>query len=77
MMDELLIGGASIYILFLFILTIVWIFLPFAIFGTKKRLDQIIEETRKTNRLLEEVLDKSGDEQGFSAPRRAHSPRLE
>ncbi len=77
MMDELLIGGASIYILLLFILTIVWIFLPFAIFGTKKRLDQVIEETSKTNRLLEEVLDKSGDEQGFSAPRRPHSPRLE
>ncbi len=77
MMDELLIGGASIYILLLFILTIVWIFLPFAIFGTKKRLDQIIEETSKTNRLLEEVLDKSGDEQGFSAPRQPHSPRLE
>ena len=70
MMDELLIGGASIYIFLLFILTIVWVFLPFAIFGTKKRLDQIIEETSKTNRLLEEVLNKSGDEQGFSAPRR-------
>ena len=71
-MDELLIGGVSIYLWLLSILTIVWTLLPYAIFGTKKRLAKVIDETGKTNYLLEEILDeiirldpKFGDEQGF------------
>jgi hypothetical protein len=32
-----------------FIMTIVWICVPFAIFGTKDRLDTLIAEAQKTN----------------------------
>jgi hypothetical protein len=46
-------GGAVILIyLFLFVLALLWFFLPFAIFGTKDKLNQIISEAQKTNREL-------------------------
>jgi hypothetical protein len=67
MMEDLIVGGGAIVIAaILFVLIIEWIFLRFAIFGTKDKLDQIIKETSKTNKLLEEILDNSGIEQGFS-----------
>lgn len=76
-MEGLIIGGFSIYYLLALILTIVWILLPFAIFGTKKRLNQIVEETSETNILLEEILAEivghdriSGDEQSLRVLRR-------
>jgi len=57
MMEDLLAGGVSlVFVLLLVILVIEWIFLPFAIFGTKDKLNQIIDETIKTNELLEEIL---------------------
>ena len=53
MMEDLLTGGVSLVILLiLVILVIEWIFLPFAIFGTKDKLNQIIAGTNKTNKLL-------------------------
>ncbi len=83
-MEGLLVGGFSIYYLFVIILAVLWFFLPFAIFGTKDRLNQIIDESFKTNRLLEEILDEiarsdlnSVVEEIISAPRRPNSPRLE
>lgn len=83
-MGGLLVGGFSIYYLFVIILAVLWFFLPFAIFGTKDRLNQIIDESFKTNRLLEEILDEiarsdlnSVVEEIISAPRRPKSPRLE
>jgi hypothetical protein len=36
----------------IFVLVIVWIILPFAIFGIKSRLDNILLELKKTNALL-------------------------
>ena len=70
MMEDLLVGGGSLVILaILAILVIEWLFLPFAIFGTKDKLNRIIAETNKTNELLEEILGaivgpdrESGDE---------------
>ena len=38
--------------LFLLVLAILWFILPFAIFGIKPKLDKILEELDKTNRLL-------------------------
>lgn len=84
-MEGLLVGGFSIYYLFVIILAVLWFFLPFAIFGTKDRLNQIIDESFKTNRLLEEILDEIARsdlnsvvvEEIISAPRRPNSPRLE
>lgn len=47
------IGGLSIlWILFLLILGILWFLLPFAIFGTKDRLRDLIEENRRSNQEL-------------------------
>lgn len=43
-----------IVFVFLLILAIAWILLPFAMFGMKSRLDRLIHETRKTNALLEQ-----------------------
>jgi hypothetical protein len=38
---------------FLVVLTVLWIILPFALFGTKALLRELIAEVRKTNMLLE------------------------
>ena len=43
---------------FLMVVAIVWFFLPFAVFGTKARIDTLIAETRKTNELLTVLLAK-------------------
>lgn len=41
-----------IWILFLLVLGILWFLLPFAIFGTKDRLRDLIEESRRSNQEL-------------------------
>jgi hypothetical protein len=38
--------------LFLFVLAILWFLLPFAIFGTKDKLDELINEIKKSNTQL-------------------------
>lgn len=48
-------GIGLIAFLFLFILAILWFFLPFAIFGMKGLISELINETKKTNKLLEEL----------------------
>ena len=62
MMEDLLVGGGSILFLVglvvIAVLVLEWIFLPFAIFGTKDKLDQLIRATDQTNKLLEEILDE-------------------
>lgn len=48
-------GLAGLYVvlaIFGLIMTVVWIVLPFAIFGTKPLLRQILAEQRRTNELL-------------------------
>jgi len=74
--EDLIVGGGSLVIgAILIILVIEWIFLPFAIFGTKDKLNQSIEATNKTNILLEEIIEtaesdlKPGDE--FARRRRS------
>ena len=42
-------------ILFIIILLILWFLLPFAIFGTKDKLNDLINETKKTNDQLEKL----------------------
>ena len=41
-----------LWILFLVVLGILWFLLPFAIFGTKDRLRDLIEENRRSNQEL-------------------------
>lgn len=50
-------GGltALAIVVFLVILSIVWILLPFAIFGTKPLLRQIASEAQRTNELLDRL----------------------
>lgn len=49
-MEEEIVGGTYIFlILFLIVLGILWFLLPFAIFGTKRRLDSLITEVRQIN----------------------------
>lgn len=43
---------------FLLLVAIVWFFLPFAIFGTKGRLDTLIAESRRTNERLTHLLSQ-------------------
>ncbi len=38
-----------IFTIFLFFIAILWALFPFAVFGTKHRLDRIIEELEKIN----------------------------
>jgi hypothetical protein len=52
-MNDLLGGGAGVAIvLFLVVLAILWFLLPFAIFGTKDKLSELIAESKKTNEEL-------------------------
>ena len=82
-MEGLFTDGDSIYLLLVVIVAVLWIFLPFAIFGTKDRLDQLIVETSKTNKLLEEILDEVSRsvlnlkvEQIINAPTRSLDPPI-
>lgn len=43
---------SALWILFLLVLGILWFLLPFAIFGTKDRLRDLIEENRRSNQEL-------------------------
>lgn len=52
-MNGILGGGIGIFVaLFLLALAVLWFLLPFAIFGTKDKLDELIIESRKTNKQL-------------------------
>lgn len=49
-------GGLMVFVwLFLFLLAVLWFLMPFAVFGTKGVLKELIAEQKKTNRLLEEA----------------------
>ena len=55
-MSELMTGGFGlVVILFLFVLALLWFLLPFAIFGTKDKLAEIIAESKKTNAELARI----------------------
>ena len=44
--------------LFLFLLAVLWFFLPFAIFGIKERLVTLIAESQRTNVELSKIVDE-------------------
>lgn len=44
-------------ILIAFIIAILWILMPFAIFGTKDKLQQIIDETKANRIAMEQVIE--------------------
>lgn len=47
-----------VFILLLFVLMAIWIALPFSVFGIKDLLREIVEEQKKTNVLLKELLEQ-------------------
>lgn len=50
---EAVFGGFGIFaVLFLIVLAIAWIIMPFAIIGTKPILRELLQEQRRTNELL-------------------------
>jgi hypothetical protein len=52
-------GGFGIFLLlFLLLLGVLWFLLPFAIFGTKAKLDAIIAENMRTNELLKSLVSE-------------------
>ena len=52
-MDPTTLGGIYlIIVIFFIVLAILWFFLPFAIFGTKGKLDSLIAKVQETNKLL-------------------------
>jgi len=46
-----------VIVVFLVVLAILWFFLPFAIFGTKDKLDEIIAQNKEINRLLKIITE--------------------
>ena len=54
-MDQTLGGLYLVIVLFLLVLAVLWFFLPFAIFGTKDKLNELIRETRRTNKELKKI----------------------
>jgi len=55
-MSDLMTGGFGIFVaLFLLLLALLWFLLPFAIFGIKDKLAEIIAESRKTNAELARI----------------------
>jgi len=52
---ETVVGAYAIWWILLLILGVLWFFLPFAVFGTKPKIDELIEEARTTNQLLKEI----------------------
>ncbi len=51
----------ALWILFLLVLGILWFLLPFAIFGTKDRLRDLIEESRRSNQELVAIRKQLSD----------------
>ncbi|MBN50058.1 MAG: hypothetical protein CMN85_10990 [Spongiibacteraceae bacterium] len=51
-------GMNIIAVLFIFALVILWALLPFAVFGIKGRLDQMLEQSNRLSRQLEQLTGK-------------------
>lgn len=54
-----LVGFGVFAWLFLLVLAILWMCMPFAIFGTKPILRELLAEQKKTNKLLQEQSDRA------------------
>ncbi len=45
-------------IIFLVVSALLWFLLPFAVFGTKRKIDQLIEENQETNLKLQLLINE-------------------
>ncbi|HWT18580.1 MAG TPA: hypothetical protein VN280_06660 [Variovorax sp.] len=57
-MNSMLGAGVVMWLIAIFI-AILWILMPFAIFGTKPLLRQLLAEQKRTNKLLAEAADRA------------------
>lgn len=48
-------GLSGLFVIFLIVLAVLWFLLPFAVFGVKDLLQQMLYETKKTNELLAQL----------------------
>lgn len=53
--SQALAGLGGLLVIFLMVLAVLWFFLPFAVFGIKDLLQQLINETKKNNELLSKL----------------------
>lgn len=66
--------------LVIFILTaigvvlVLWIAMPFSMFGVKGRLNKMVEEQERTNRLLEALIDSIRKEKDVPAEKKIDNP---
>jgi hypothetical protein len=51
-------GVGSIAFVLLLFLILLWLMLPLAVFGLKRRLKDLIRESQETNRMLAEIRDE-------------------
>jgi hypothetical protein len=51
-------GLGIVVLIFLMLLFLLWILLPFAVFGLKSKLKDIIWENRETNKILSDIRDE-------------------
>jgi hypothetical protein len=58
------VGIGMVMWLILLVIGILWICMPFAIFGTKPLLRELLAEQRRTNQLLVEVAERAKPGQG-------------
>ena len=59
-MEEMLAVGGGLFAIVLFllllVLSVLWIALPFAVFGLKSKLERVARESERTNELLTDLL---------------------
>lgn len=54
-MGQMFVGSSLVFGLVLLVIAILWIALPFAVFGTKPLLRELIDELKKNNQLLANI----------------------
>lgn len=50
--------GYAILMIVGLVIAVLWIFLPFAVFGLKDLVREVLAETRRTNELLKQINDR-------------------
>ena len=61
-------GGQILFFIFATVLSVVWILVPFAIFGVRSLMRELLAEQRRTNELLTHI-------GGYRIPPPAPEPR--
>ena len=69
-------GTYFLVVIFLLVLAILWFFLPFAIFGTKAKLDALIQEMRKMNTELVKLREQFSAKVEPTSPEKPRERKL-